>query len=488
MQVTQDIYKAFSDQVRRSPDRIAVTCENASLTFAQLEELSAAIADRFPVDAKFVGIAMDHSVLMIASIFAVLRTGAAYVPVEPDFPPQRIRTMFDRAGVDLVLANARYADLAGERPLLVPSMDWKPDGSSKPADVPASAPAYVLFTSGSTGEPKGIIATNGNVMHYVHAFEHEFRIGPEDIMVQQSVCTFDIFVEEVFCSLLNGAQLAIAPPRALESVEHLSRFIEDNGVTIVSGFPYLLLEFNRLERIPDSIRLLISGGDVLRLGYVDNLFDQAQIYNTYGPAETTVCATYYRCTPENALTNGTFPVGYPVVGSNIRIVDDQGVEQERGNPGEILILGPGVTAGYTEGVDDSAYGETRGIKTFRTGDLGYETEDGAIVFTRRKDTQVMIRGRRVEPGEVENILCGIEGIATAHVLSATDDSGLAYLTAYIVPEDPDITTRAIRKELQAYLPRYMIPEFFVRMPAVPLTSNGKPDFEAFPVVLKEGRL
>lgn len=489
MRITKDIYEVFSEQVRRAPDHAAVIEENRTWTYAQLDTLARAIAEKLPEYPGNVGVAMDHGALMLASMFGILRAGGAFVPVEPDIPVQRVRTMFDLADVKIVLAAHQYEELAKGREVIVPAKDWIPEGEERTAaQAGPSAPAYVLFTSGTTGAPKGIIATNGNVLHYVQAFQHEFRVGPNDIMAQQSACTFDIFVEEVFCALLNGAPVAVVPEHARDNVEHFSRFIEEHGVTIVSGFPYLLLELNRLDRIPESIRLLISGGDVLRLGYVDRLFDQAQIYNTYGPSETTVCATYYKCTPDNALTNGTFPIGYPVVGSNVVIVDPAGKKQQRGNPGELLVTGDGVTLGYTPGAESDAFGELDGVPSYRTGDMGYEMDDGAIVFTRRKDTQVMIRGRRVEPGEVENVLCGIDGVATAYVLSAMDDSGLTYLTAYVVPENPDITMRRIRKELEAYLPQYMIPEFIVKMTEIPLTENGKPNLKAFPIVMKEGSL
>lgn len=486
MNSAPDVYETFLEQVRSLPDRTAITDENASLTFAELDELAEAIADRIPEGAGPVGIAMNHGILQIASIFAVLRAGRAFVPVEPDFPLQRIHSMFGLAGVELVLTGPQHTDIAGLVPCLIPQMDWKPDKREAPRHVSPETPAYILFTSGSTGAPKGVIVTNGNLIHYVRAFEHEFHIGPNDVMAQQSVCTFDIFIEEVFCSLLNGAQLAVAPERAQDNTEYLVRFIEDSGVTIVSGFPYLLLELNRLDRIPASLRLLISGGDILRLSYVDKLFDQADVYNTYGPSETTVCASYFRCKPDNALENGTFPVGYPVEGADVLIVDSNGNELGTGEPGEILITGDGVAAGYTEGADSSAFGMRDGAPSFRTGDLGYRLPDGAVAFTRRKDTQVMIHGRRTETGEVENVLCAVDGIEAAHVLAADDDHGAAYLTAYFVSGDPDITVHRIRQELKSFLPKYMIPEFFVQMPSVPLNANGKPDFDAFPIVRKEG--
>lgn len=484
----KDVYEMFREQVRHSPDRTAVSDESTVLTFQELDTLASAVSDRIPEGTRRVGLAMDHSTLMIASILGILRAGAAFVPEETDSPVQRTRAVFEAAHVDLVFTSPQNTDAAGTVPALVPQPDWERTAHQPSRHVGPDAPAYIVFSSGRAPEPSGVIATNANVLHCAAVFEHEFRVGQDDVMVQQSACTSDIFMEEVFCSLLNGAELVIAPEHVRDRIEHLNRFLEDRGVTVVAGTPYLMLGLNGLERIAESVRLLVSSGDVLRLGYVDNLFHQAQVYNTYGPSEAAACAAYYRCLPENALTNGTFPVGYPTVGSDLRIIDSRGVVEERGNPGELLITGDGVTAGYAGGEGAGTFVQWNGEKAFRTGDLGYQNEDGAVIFTRRRGTQVMIRGRHVEPGEIEHVLCGMDGIATARVLAARDESGLAYLTAYIVPADPYLTCRRISRELQGQLPRYMIPEFIVRMNEFPLGPDGRPDVRAFPVVMKEGRL
>ena len=166
-------------------------------------------------------------------------------------------------------------------------------------------------------------------------------------MLQYSVCSFDIFVEEVFTTLLSGAALAIPSAKTKENIHTLMDFVEKNNVTEISGFPYLLLEMNHLPSIPECIRLLISGGDVLRASYVTNLLDKAEIYNTYGPSETTVCASYFRCNDTIPLQDETYPVGKPVLGTQIEILNEHMVPVKPGEIGEICILGDGVSAGYT---------------------------------------------------------------------------------------------------------------------------------------------
>ncbi|MBD5559865.1 MAG: amino acid adenylation domain-containing protein [Clostridia bacterium] len=485
----QTIYEQFAETAREMPDAAAVTDENGTLTYRELDQLAQTLQAQFPRPARSVGIVMDHSNAMIAAILAVLRAGAAYVPVEPDFPVRRMQRMFRDAEVSFVIASPQYAPMLPDSEVLIVDRIEPPEPAScPPVHVDSSDAAYVLFTSGSTGRPKGIIVENRNVLHYARAFAKEFGIGPGDVMLQHSVCTFDIFVEEVFGTLLNGGELLVVSASIRDNMEQLTAYMERHGATIVSGFPYLLLELSRAGHLPESLRLLISGGDVLRSSYVEQILDSGiEIYNTYGPSETTCCATYERCTPDGALENGTFPVGCPVEGAEVRILSAEGREAATGETGEITIFGGGVARGYLNHSSDG-FTEIDGQRAFRSGDLGYMLPSGEIVFVRRMDTQVMIYGRRVETGEVENVLCTLPGIASAHVLAHEDEYGHAYLTAYVVFESEPLSAGELREQLAEELPHYMIPEYFVAMPSVPLTPNGKPDTSAFPIVLKEGRL
>ena len=350
-------------------------------------------------------------------------------------------------------------------------------------------PAYVLYTSGTTGKPKGICVTNRNVCHYVRAFHNEFHLTDNDVMLQYSVCTFDIFVEEVFASLLNGAAIAIPSEEDKANIHRLMEFVEKHAVTMISGFPYLLAEMNHLPAIPSSLRLLISGGDVLRGVYVNRLLEQAEVYNTYGPSETTVCASYYRCNGGKVLADGTYPIGLPVKGSQIRILGADGKEAAAGESGEICIYGGGVSLGYIGNREEENKAfelQPDGSAMYRSGDLGYFLPDGNIAFLHRKDTQIMIYGKRVEVSEVESRLYQCENVQQAIVRAFTDENGLSYMTAYVVPADQTIKISAVKKELSENLTSFMIPEFFVKMPFIPLNTNGKPDMEKLPVVMKAG--
>ncbi len=467
----ETIYDVFRMQVEARPDELAVMDEKKTLTYAQLDTLATKIADGFPVTqpAK-VGVVMSHSVEMIATIIAALKTGAAYVPAEPDFPKERIKYMMQDC--DLVVTDK--------------GINVQPATSKRVEDL-----AYILYTSGTTGKPKGVMVTNKNVLHYVRAFRHEFNTQPGDRMLQHSVCSFDIFVEEVFTTLLSGATLCIPSEKTKADISRLMDYIERNEVTMLSGFPYLLLEMNKLPQIPHSLRLLISGGDVIRAKYIDHLRTQdVMIYNTYGPSETTVCASYFRVDNAEPLDDGTFSIGKPVMGTSIEILDDNLQPVKEGEPGEICIFGDGISMGYQGKVQENRNFTTMadGRRVYRSGDLGYWLPDGNLAFLHRKDKQVMIMGKRVESDEVENVLCDQREVETAVVCPQTDTDGLSYLVAYVVPRSKHFSINSLKRSLSDHLTSFMIPEFFVTMHSLPMTPNGKVDRRALPIVRKEGRL
>lgn len=484
------IYGLFRVMVDRQGDAPAVIEDKRIMTFKELSAMVDMIADSFPDDTKSVGIVMRHRAEMIASIFAVLKTGAMYVPAEPSFPTGRIRYMMEEAKVDFVLTEMQYeSKLDGFKQIYSDcSICMADPGSSgriysqNPDDL-----AYVLYTSGTTGNPKGVSVTNKNVCHYIRAFAEEFHPGRGDIMLQYSVCSFDIFVEEVFASLLSGAAIAIPSEDDRSDIPSLMEFVRRHGVTILSGFPYLLADLNHLDSIPTSLRLLISGGDVLRGHQVDNLLDKAEVYNTYGPSETTVCASYYRCRAGKVLEDGTYPIGKPVLGAEIQILDQAGNRVKPGETGEICILGGGVSRGYigNHDAENKAFEKLPdGRVMYRSGDLGYYLPDGNIAFLRRKDTQIMIYGKRVEVMEVESRLYQCSGVEQAVVRAFTDEEGLSYMVAYVVPRNTGLKISQVRKELAENLTDFMIPEFIVRMPQIPLNANGKPDLTRMPVIMK----
>ncbi len=492
--IMNTIYSLFQNIVTENKEKTAIIENDRTMTFGELSNLVDLIAGSFPKEVTSVGIVMSHRAEMIAAILAVLKCGARYVPAEPSFPTGRIHYMMKEANVDFILTEMSFSDKLKGFEIRLTDCEicgLETPASERTAVLNPELPAYVLYTSGTTGRPKGICVTNHNVCYYIRAFANEFKPTADDIMLQYSVCSFDIFVEEVFASLLNGAALAIPSSEDKEDIKSLMKFVERHNVTMLSGFPYLLAEMNHLICIPKCLRLLISGGDVLRGVYVDHLLEQTKVYNTYGPSETTVCASYYCCNNGTVLEDGTYPIGKPVMGAKIQILDTNGNEVEIGKTGEICIYGDGVSNGYIgeHKEENKAFKQNSNIgKIYHSGDLGYFLPSGDIAFLHRKDTQIMIYGKRVEVTEVESRLFKCRGVKQAVVKAFIDEDGLSYMIAYIVPSIKDIKVSEIRKELSENLTSFMIPEFIVKMQKIPLNSNGKPDTGKLPVVMKAGGL
>lgn len=471
------IYNRFSQWVTRQPDAEAVVEDGRSVTYRELDTIANAIMSKFYAEEyAAIGIVMSHSIEMIAAMLAVLKSGAAYVPAEPSLPRERIDYMMRTAGADFVITDEYCRNLPDAQPLADKSL---PDEA-----------AYILYTSGTSGRPKGVVVENHSVVNYADAFENEFHVAPGDVMLQYSICSFDIFVEEVFTTLLNGATIAIPPKKIHDSkLSDLMDFCERHGVTDISGFPYLLADMNRYQCYPSKLRILISGGDVIRASYITWLKDMDfVIYNTYGPSETTVCATYFRVDNAEPLDDGTYSVGKAVKGVEVRILDDNLHEVPEGTVGEICISGEGVSRGYIGNPPEQVNFVTLsdGRRMYRSGDLGYRLPDGNIAFLHRKDRQVMILGKRVEPEEVENVLNESPCVERGVVRAFNDEHGLAYLTAYFVPSHKNCPISRIKRFLRSRLADFMVPEFFVKMEEIPLTRRGKVNDRILPVVMKEG--
>lgn len=472
------IYSVFAEKVKENPDGAAIVTDERIISFSRLDEIANNIMAKFyDKEYKYIGIVMQHGINQIAAMLAVLKSGAAYIPAEPFLPKARVDYMMKNAGVSLIIDDAYCEDLK-------PAEKEMSDRSS-PDRV-----AYVLYTSGTTGKPKGVMIENHSVVNYAEAFEEEMKIGPGDVMLQYSVCSFDIFVEEVFATLLNGGAIAI-PSKEIHNgkIEGLMDFCSRHKVTILDGFPYFVADINKnAELVPPSVKLIISGGDVVRANYISRLKDKGiRIYNTYGPSETTVCSNYYRIDNVEALKDGTFPVGKPVKGVDVKIMDENYSELPEGETGEICIFGEGVGHGYLGNPPEQENYAVMpdGTRYYRSGDMGYKRSDGNMIFLHRKDDQVMILGRRVEPEEVENVLNEYPEIDRGIVRAFKDEAGLHYLVAYIVP-NVDFTLKGLKDWLSSKLTDFMIPEFFVSLHHIPVTVRGKVDMEALPVVLKEG--
>ncbi|MCP5051799.1 MAG: amino acid adenylation domain-containing protein, partial [bacterium] len=460
-----------------------------------------------------VGIKAEPSIEMIAGLIAILKAGAAYLPIDPAFPAERINYILWDSNVKVLMGQpGESTTLGGD----IEVIDLTKMNPAAPKNFPhhpglSTQPCYVLYTSGSTGKPKGVIVEHRNVTAYLFAFCRVADICSTDTVIQLTAYTFDTFVEEVYGLLFKGGRIVIPGTDEITDTITLSRLILNQGVTIVDCTPLLLNEFNKLapadpeDNPMRNVRYFISGGDVLKEEYVDKLPDTAALYNGYGPTETTVCTTFYSHPPgaDRSGISPTAPIGKPITNYRVYILDEYFNLVPIGIAGEICVTGKGVTRGYLNNPELTSERFARtatGFRSFvtgcslkaddrlyRTGDLGRWRPDGNIEFGGRKDHQVKIRGIRIETGEIETRLLKKTGIKDAVVSTREGNDGEKYLCAYYVPDDAggtadgeEIGGLELREYLQAELPDFMIPAFFVKLQMLPGTSTGKVDRKNLP--------
>jgi acyl-coenzyme A synthetase/AMP-(fatty) acid ligase/acyl carrier protein len=335
-----------------------------------------------------------------------------------------------------------------------------------------------------------------NVVAYLHAFFHEFDIHQGHTVIQLASYTFDVFVEEVYPVLLRGGKTVIPGPDELMDIRALSQLIRIHKVNFIDCTPLLLNEFNKVGGL-GPFDIIISGGDVLKGEYVDNLLKAGKVYNTYGPTETTVCATYYPyyMYSRELKSRISIPIGRPISNYRVYVLDEHLKLQPVGVVGELCVGGVGVVRGYLNRPELTAekfvsvsyrsyksyrtYIFSNSKKIYKTGDMARWLPDGNIEFVGRKDTQVKIRGFRIELGEIENRLLAYAGITQSAVIAGTDEKGDRVLIAYVIA-DSEVDGSDLKDFLAGQLPVYMIPPYFVRLDRIPLTPNGKVNVKALP--------
>ena len=491
----------FDAVVRRSPQAVAVESSApeaeavpiAQLSYAALARASGALERRLrehdvqPGDR--VGLYLERSVAAVVGLLAIVKAGAAYVPVDSADPPVRTGEILHDAGVRLVLTQRSLAGRLGDaglRTLLIEDawtgVDADDDASS--ASVPPSALAYVMFTSGTTGSPKGVCVTHRNVARLVCNTDVA-QLGPDETLLQLAPLAFDASTFEIWGALLNGGRLVVHP-RNVPTAAELAQVLRSHRIStlwLTAGFFHHLVE-NELPALA-GVRQVLAGGDVLSVSHVQRLLDaktSGAVINGYGPTENTTFTCCHPMAPGDRLAD-TVPIGRPIANTCVYILDTMGEPVPTGVRGELYTGGDGVARGYlgnppgTEGrFLPDPFDATPGATMYRTGDMARWRADGTIEFFGRRDRQVKVRGFRVELEEVEDALRSLPAVRDAAVIARRDASGANALFGYVVPRAPEpLEFAAIKQALAERLPPYMIPSGFVSLPALPLTPNGKLD-------------
>jgi amino acid adenylation domain-containing protein len=489
------VHELFEAQAARTPQAIAVASDGARLTYAELDAQANRFARRLrtlgvkPEDR--VAIALERSIALVVAQLAFLKCGAAYLPLDQNAPLQRQAFMIEDCEARVVVASAGAA--VPEAPDMTRvDLDLKslagPDLRDWDPSVGGEGTAYVMYTSGSTGQPKGVLAPHRAIVRL--ALNNGYAdFMPSDRVAFASNPAFDASTMEVWGALLNGACVVVIEHAALIDPQHFGRRLEDESISILWLTAGLFQQYAGALAGPFAgLRILITGGDVVDPGVVARLLAKSppRLLNGYGPTETTTFAAAYHIR-EIAASAPTVPIGRPISNARIYILDRHREPVPIGAPGEIHIGGAGVAHGYLNRPELTAERFVAspfvdGDRLYRTGDLGRYRSDGAIEFLGRNDFQVKIRGFRIELGEIEARLVAHPAVREVVVDVREDAPGDKQLAAYITAQ-PDAAAPAaetLRAHLAASLPEYMVPATYVRLDALPLTPNGKLDRKALP--------
>ncbi|MFE2347862.1 amino acid adenylation domain-containing protein [Kitasatospora cineracea] len=490
----------FARQLRRTPDAPAVRDPRTTLTYRQLDARAGALARRLtalgvgPEDRVAVALPRDSG--LAVALLAVLRAGAAYLPLDPGYPAARLAYMLADAAPRLLLTTPEvHAGLPDSAvPHLYPdAADGAPDlpPGPEPAVDPAH-PAYVIYTSGSTGRPKGVVVTHRGIAALARTQRERLRAGDGSRVLQLASVSFDAAFWELCMGLLSGACLELDTREALLPGPALAARVREHGITHLT-LPPAALAVLPADSLPAGTTLVLAGETcppALARAWAPGRF----LVNAYGPTETTVCATMSGFRPAGALPAGeqpdrAVPIGVPVDGTRVRVLDDRLSPVPPGVVGELYVSGEGLARGYLgrPGLTASRFvadpAGAPGERMYRTGDLARWRRDGQVEYVGRADEQVKLRGFRIEPGEVEAALTALPGVAAACVVVREDRPGDRRLVAYTVPDGPDgaLTDPAeLRARLADVLPGHLVPAAYVRLDALPLTPNGKTDRRALP--------
>jgi amino acid adenylation domain-containing protein len=484
----------FEAQAARSPEAIAVVHGARALSYAELDARANRLAHHLRrlgvVNESRVALCVERGLDAIVGMLAIVKAGAAYVPLDPVYPAERLRFMLDDSGcVALLTQDAltpMFDDLAALPTLRLDSQshEWHDAPATPPAcGATRDALAYIIYTSGSTGIPKGVMVEHGSVADLVLATDY-VQLESTDAIAQASSTSFDAATFEIWGALLNGARLVCIDRDALLSPSALGAEIDRSGVNVMFITTAL---FNQLAReiapVLGGLKYLLFGGEQVDAGWVEHVLAQGRpqhLLHVYGPTETTTFATWHEVT--EVRPGCTVPIGKPLANMRAYVLDARRQPVPVGVAGEIYIGGRGVARGYlnrlqltAERFIDNPF--IAGERLYKTGDVGRWLPDGAIEFIGRNDHQVKIRGLRIELGEIESRLAALEGVRDAIVLARQDGEGDKRLVAYVVG-DVDVPT--LRTSLGAALPDYMVPAAFVVLDALPLNPNGKVDRKALP--------
>ncbi|MFG1938146.1 non-ribosomal peptide synthetase/MFS transporter [Micromonospora tulbaghiae] len=505
----QTLHGPIEERAAATPDAVAVTIDGHSRTYAELNAQANRIAHRLRAAGvgpeTLVGVCAERSVELVAGLLGVLKAGGAYLPLDPEYPADRLAFMVGDADAPVVLVQSHLRDVLPDTGATVLELDdaavWADQPGTDPG--PTAGPehlAYVIYTSGSTGRPKGVPNTHRGIVNRLDWMQKTYRLGADDAVLQKTPASFDVSVWEFFWPLRTGARLVLAKPGGHKDAGYLRDLLVSERITTAHFVPSMLTVFLAEDGVEaaTALRRVICSGEELPLASAADFTARLPwcgLHNLYGPTEAAIDVTAWACEPDRLAQVTSVPIGAPIANLRLHVLDPSGAQCPVGVAGELHIGGVGLARGYhrrpaltAEKFVPDPYSDEPGARLYRTGDLarwvvGPEGA-GVIEFLGRIDHQVKLRGLRIELGEIESALREQPGVTEATVIVREDSPGDKRLTAYLVGEAEHA---ALKTALKDTLPEYMVPAAFVTLDALPLTPNGKLDRKALPapVVTRE---
>ncbi|HYP25131.1 MAG TPA: amino acid adenylation domain-containing protein [Blastocatellia bacterium] len=494
------LHQLFEARAEAKPSNISVIFEGEGLTYGELNARANRLARHLIKSGAgretIVAVCLERSLDLVTVLLAILKSGAAYLPMDPSYPRERLEYMLSDSGAPLAITQSHLSGMFTGKPIRTICLDDLPEAvSGEPGDNPLvemsdENMAYLIYTSGSTGRPKGVMVPHRGISNLMGWMETVFPLTEQDRLLQKTPLSFDASAWELFAPLAAGAQLVLAQPGGHQDIGYLVRTIRGEKITVLQVVPSLLkvlLDEPGFKEC-ESLRQIFCGGEALPAQVRNDVLTQTHfgLINVYGPTEASVNSTFHHFEPRD----GESPVviGRPVTNAAAYILDDSLAPVPVGVPGELYIGGPGLARGYLGRPDLTAerfipdlFGGEPGARLYRTGDLARHLPDGNIDFLGRLDHQVKLRGFRIELEEIECVLGQAPGVREAVVIPREDKPGDTYLAAYVVPgREQSPSVGELRAFLKERLPDYMVPSAFVTMERLPLLSNGKLDRQALP--------
>ncbi|WP_410812627.1 amino acid adenylation domain-containing protein [Micromonospora sp. 067-2] len=506
----QTLHAPIEERAARTPDAVAVRFAGRAVTYAELNAAANRIAHRLRGcgvgPETLVGVCAERSVELVAGLLGVLKAGGAYLPLDPEYPAERLAFMVSDAAAPVVLVQEHLRDVLPPTDATVLVLDDDSVWADQPATdpTPTAGPAnlaYVIYTSGSTGRPKGVPNTHRGIVNRLDWMQRTYRLGADDAVLQKTPASFDVSVWEFFWPLREGARLVLAEPGGHKDAGYLRDLLISERVTTAHFVPSMLTVFLAEEGVEaaTALRRVICSGEELPVAAARDVTARLPgcgLHNLYGPTEAAIDVSAWACEPELLAGLTSVPIGAPITNLRLHVLDARGVACPVGVAGELHIGGVGLARGYhrrpaltAERFVPDPFATEPGARLYRTGDLarwrpasgepagGGVEAGGVLEFLGRIDNQVKLRGLRIELGEIESALRAQPGVTEAVVLVREDTPGDKRLTGYLVGAAEHDAVKAALKET---LPEYMVPAAFVTLDAVPLTPNGKLDRRALP--------